>query len=94
MPGQSLLPALTIGFAVLAIAVTWFGVLVALLVALGKRQWLWALPMILLGPIVALPYTLMEPDAAYARRLVVTGLVLAVPAVLLFVTTGVLFRAG
>lgn len=89
-----MLPALTIGIAVLAIAVTWFGVLVALLVALGKRQWLWALPMIVLGPIVALPYTLLEPDAAYARRLVVTGLVLAVPAVLLFVTTGLLFRAG
>ncbi len=94
MPGQSLLPALTLGFGILAIAVTWFGVLAALLVALGKRQWLWAIPMILLGPIVALPYTLKESDAAYARRLVVTGLILFLPAALLFVLTGIVFRAG
>ena len=94
MPGQSFLPALTLGFGILAIAVTWFGVLAALLMALGKRQWLWAIPMILLGPIAALPYTLREADAAYARRLVIAGLVLFLPAVLLFVVTGVLFRGG
>ena len=93
MSGQSLLPALTIGFAVLAIAVTFFGVLAALLVALGKRRWLWAVPMLVLGPLVALPFSFADPDAAYARRLLLTGVLLAIPAVLLFVLTGVLFRA-
>ena len=93
MPGQSVLPALTIGFAVLAIAVTFFGVLAALLVALGKRRWLWAVPMLVLGPLVALPYTLTDPDAAYAKRLLLTGVLLAVPAAVFFVLTGVLFRA-
>ncbi len=86
--------ALTLGFAVLAIAVVFFGVLAALLVALGKRRWFWALPMLLLGPFVALPYALLDTDAAYARRLLLTGLLLAVPAAVFFVLTATLYRAS
>ena len=86
--------ALTLGFAVLAIAVLFFGVLAALLVALGKRRWLWALPMLVLGPLVAIPFALLDTDAGYARRLLLTGLALAVPAAVFFLLTATLYRAS
>lgn len=91
---HSLLSALTLGFAVLAIAVAFIGVLAALLVALGKRRWIWALPMLVLGPLVALPYALLDADAGYARRLLLTGLALALPAAVFFVLTATLYRAS
>ncbi len=86
-----LMMSVIVGLAVLAIAAIFVGVLAALLVALGKRRWLWAVPMLVLGPFVALPYALVDADASYARRLLLIGLALAAPAAVLFGITGILY---
>ena len=66
--------------AVVGIVVCWVGSLAAMLTALGKRRWLWAIPILLLGPLVALPYSFVDTDANYARSLVIKGFAIAVPA--------------
>ena len=49
------------------------GTLAALLTALGKKRWAWGIPMLLLGPLVALPFSFVDPDARYARSLLLGG---------------------
>ena len=58
------------------LVLTLVGTLAALLAALGMKRWLWAIPMLFLGPLVALPYVFFEPDAEYAKSLLVKGVVL------------------
>lgn len=69
---------------VIGVALLWFGGLIAALVALGNRQWLWGIPTLILGPFTGLPYALTYPGRAeYARSLMLRGLVLALASLLL-----------
>ncbi|MFI2810683.1 MULTISPECIES: hypothetical protein [Microbulbifer] len=69
---------------VIGVALLWFGGLVAALVALGNRQWLWGIPTIILGPFTGLPYALLYPGRAeYARTLMLRGLAMVLGALVL-----------
>ncbi|WP_237065526.1 hypothetical protein [Microbulbifer guangxiensis] len=69
---------------VVGLAIFWFGGLVAALVALGNKQWLWGIPSIFLGPLTGLPYALLYGEAKYAKTLMLRGLALMLAALLLF----------
>lgn len=58
------------------LAICWFGGLIAALVALGNKHWLWGIPSVVLGPITGLPYALLHPEAEYAKSLMLRGLAL------------------
>ncbi|GAA5523904.1 hypothetical protein Maes01_00453 [Microbulbifer aestuariivivens] len=68
---------------VVGLAVFWFGGLIAALVALGNRDWLWGIPSIFLGPLTGLPYALRHHEAAYAKMLMLRGLAMMLAALLL-----------
>lgn len=68
------------GLTAVGLAMAWIGVLIALLTALGRRQWWWAAALILAGPLAAIPYGLRNrAEAAYPLRLCVAGLLLVLP---------------
>lgn len=78
MFGGSVISALLGAVLVIGIVVCWVGSLVAMLTALGKKRWFWGIPMLFLGPLVALPYSFVDSDADYAKSLIVKGLVVVV----------------
>lgn len=68
---------------VAGVVVCWFGVLVALLVALGNKRWWWGGLIILFGPFFGIPYAFVDDKAEYARSLMIKGLLMSVPALVL-----------
>ena len=48
--------------------------------SLGIRRWLWAGAIILLGPLAALLFSFLHPQAAYVRSVMLKGGVLLLPA--------------
>ncbi|OGI37241.1 MAG: hypothetical protein A2140_08385 [Candidatus Muproteobacteria bacterium RBG_16_62_13] len=80
------------GLTAVGLAMAWIGVLIALLTALGRRQWWWAVALLLTGPVAAIPYGLRHrAEAVYPLRLCVAGLLLVLP-LGLFVLYAVTFR--
>lgn len=68
------------GLTAVGLAMAWIGALIALLTALGRRQWWWAAALLLAGPLAAIPYGLRyRAEAAYPLRLCVAGLLLMLP---------------
>lgn len=68
------------GLTAVGLAMAWIGVLIALLTALGRRQWWWAAALLLAGPLAAIPYGLRyRAEAGYPLRLCVAGLLLVLP---------------
>ena len=60
------------GFA--ALTVGKFGSLIALLTALSNKKWAWGISMLFLGPITAIPYTMIYKEAEYPRSLMLKSL--------------------
>ncbi|MEK6550616.1 MAG: hypothetical protein AABZ50_03135 [Pseudomonadota bacterium] len=68
------------GLTAAGLAMAWIGALVALLTALGRRQWWWAAALLLTGPLAAIPYGLRyRVEGTYPLRLCVGGLLLVLP---------------
>ena len=65
------------------LAVCYIGCLITLLTALGNKRWVWSAGILVLGPIVGLPYVMSQKEADYPRMLMLRGLILLVPAALL-----------
>ncbi len=65
------------------LAVCYIGCLMTLLTALGNKRWVWSAGILILGPIVGLPYVFSQKEADYPRMLMVRGLILLVPSVLI-----------
>ena len=66
----------------IGLMVCWFGVLVALVTALGHEKWIWGISIFFLGPFTGIPYTLINKDAEYPRQLMIRGLLMLLPSVL------------
>lgn len=80
------------GLTAAGLAMAWIGSLVALLTALGRRQWWWAAALLLTGPLAAIPYGLRyRVEGTYPLRLCVGGLLLVLP-LALFVLYALAFR--
>ena len=64
---------------VIGLGICWFGVLVSLVTALGNKMWWWSAGILLLGPIVGIPFAVVYKEADYARSLMIKGGILAMP---------------
>ncbi|NRQ41578.1 hypothetical protein HRH59_03220 [Rheinheimera sp. YQF-2] len=51
-----------------------FGSMVAALTALGNRNWLWGIAILLSGWVAGLPYSLLHKHADYAKSLMLKGI--------------------
>ncbi len=72
---------------VIGLGVCWFGVLVALVTALGNKKWLWGISMLFLGPVTGIPYTVISKEADYPKSLMIKDVLLSIPGILLIVVS-------
>jgi len=79
-----LIAAILVVFAI-GISLLFFGFLLSLTTAMGKKQWLWGVAIILSGPLAAIPYSLFNwSDARYPGKLSLIGLAIIIPPILAF----------
>ena len=69
--------------AIIGLGVCWFGVIVALITALGNKKWLWGISMLFLGPLTGIPYTIISKEAEYPKSLMTKGVLLILPGLIL-----------
>lgn len=68
---------------VAGVAVCWFGVLVAMLVAFGNKRWGWGILIFMFGPFFGIPFAFVYDKAEYARSLMIKGVLISIPALVL-----------
>jgi hypothetical protein len=83
MDSSSLLVVIVGIAGILGATMLFIGYLAAMATAFGNKHWGWGIGMIFLGPLAALPYSVVHGDvAAWPRGLQFKGLVIAVVALL------------
>ena len=74
-----LVASMLILFAI-GISMIFFSLLISLTTALGEKQWVWGILMLLVGPIAAIPHSLLYwPKTKYAGKLSLIGLLFIAP---------------
>jgi hypothetical protein len=68
---------------IIGLGVCWFGVIIALLTALGNKKWVWGISILFLGPITGIPYTIISKEAEYPKALMAKGILLILPSIIL-----------
>jgi len=76
---------------IIGLGVCWFGVLVALVTALGNKKWLWAISILLLGPITGIPYSIISKEGEYAKSLMIKGVLLLLPGLSFLIANWIIF---
>jgi hypothetical protein len=75
---------------IIGLGVCWFGVLIALLTALGNKKWVWGISMLFLGPVTGIPYTIISKEADYPKSLMIKGAILILPGALFLLVHNVM----
>ena len=81
--GNQLVLTLLLVLFFIGLGVLLIGSLMATLVALGNKRWLWGLLSLLLGPFVSGPYCVIHKEADYPRSLMFKGVVFMILSALL-----------